>query len=51
MPEEVSTTRHFGNNLVDAVGPSQSVSNKHSKKLVPGDLLNLRTREVDVKGW
>ena len=25
MPEEVHTTRHFGNNMVDVASPSQSV--------------------------
>ena len=50
-PEEVHATRHFGNNMVDVVSPSQSVIYEDTKKLEAGDLLNLRTREVDVEGW
>ena len=31
-PEEVYTTRHFGNNMVDVVSPSQSVIYEDTKK-------------------
>ena len=32
-PEEIHTTRHFGNKMVDVVSPSQSVINVHTEKL------------------
>ena len=50
-PEEVHTTRHIGSNMVDVVGPSQSVIYKYTEKLETGHLLNLRTSKVDVEGW
>ena len=33
------------------VSPSQSVIYEDTEKLETGDLLNLRTRQVDVEGW
>ena len=50
-PEEVHTMRHFGKNMVDVVRPSQTVIYEDTKKLETGDLLNFRTRQVDVEGW
>ena len=49
--KEVHTTRHFGNNMVDVVSPSQSLIYEDTKKLETGNLFNFRTRQVDVEGW
>ena len=49
--EEVHTTRHFGNNMVDVVSPSQSVIYEDTKKLETGDLFNFIIRQVDVEEW
>ena len=47
-PEEVHTMRHIGSNMVDVVGPSQSVIYKYTEKLETGHLLNLRTSKFNV---
>ena len=49
-PEEVHTTRHYGNNMVDVVRPSQSIIYNYTEKLETGHLLNLRVSEVDSGG-
>jgi hypothetical protein len=50
-PKEVQEMRHFDNNTVNVVCPSQNVIHDHTKKLKIGDILNPRTREVDLNGW
>ena len=49
-PEEVHTTKHYGNNMVDVVTPSQSIIYNYTEKLETGHLLNLRASEVDSGG-
>ena len=51
MPEEVHTTGHVSNSMVDVVRPGQSIIYNYTEKLEIGHLLNLRASEVDVKGW
>ena len=48
---EVHTSRHYGNNMVDVVGPGQSVIYNYTEKLETEHLLNLRAGEVECKGW
>ena len=51
MPEEVHTTGHVSNSIVDVVRPGQSIIYNYTEKLEIGHLLNLRASEVDAKGW
>ena len=51
MPEEVHTTGHVSNSMVDVVRPGQSIIYNYTEKLEIGHLLNLRASEVDAKGW
>ena len=48
--EEVRTTRQFSKQHGQHVN-GQSVIYEDTKKLETGDLLNLRTRQVDVEEW
>jgi hypothetical protein len=43
--------RHYDNKTDNVVCPSQNVIHDHTKKLKIGDLLNPKTREVDLNGW
>ena len=51
MPEEVHTTGHVSNSMVDVIRPGQSIIYNYTEKLEIGHLLNLRASEVDAKGW
>ena len=48
---EVHTSGHYGNNMVDVVGPGQSFIYNYTEKLETEHLLNLRAGEVECKGW
>ena len=50
MSEEVRTTRQFGKQHGQHVN-GQSIIFEDTKKLETGDLLNFRTRQVDLEGW